>query len=165
MNNQSSTEILPPVDEENTLYRLYYNEEGLPLFFSQEDIPGAYITVSRTEYFNPPKHFKVVNSKIVILDDPIIKPLNTVYYRLYYDDQDSPLFFSQEDLPGNYIDITREVYINPPKHFKLIDKKIVVLDSAEIKKLKAGSTGTPCHPTDITVVVDQGRPNIKWSLQ
>ena len=29
-----------------------------------------------------------------------------VYYRLYYSDEGEPLFYSHDDLPGKYIDIT-----------------------------------------------------------
>ena len=36
---------------------------------------------------------------------PEVKP---VYFRLYYNEKGKALFYSQEDLPGKYIDITPE---------------------------------------------------------
>lgn len=88
-----------------------------------------------------------------------------ILHRLYYDDSGLPLFFSQEDLPGNYIDITREVYNNPPKHFRVVDKSIIISDTSVIKKLYPSKNGQSCHPKDISVVVDELKPNIKWSLK
>jgi len=95
------------------------------------------------------------------------KPIEAkpILYRLYYDDQGFPLFFSQEDLPGNYIDITREEYVNPPKHFKVVNGSIVLIETSIIRRLYHDETGTPCHPTDVSVVVDSSEPNIKWSMK
>lgn len=92
-----------------------------------------------------------------------VEPL-PILYRLYYNDLGEPLFYSQENLPGNYIDIDREMYINPPTHLRVINNSIVILQTAVIKKLYPGRHGKPCHPLDISVVVDDTKPNIKWSL-
>ena len=89
----------------------------------------------------------------------------TILYRLYYDNQGAPLFFSQEDLPGNYIDITREEYINPPTHFKVADRKIELIETSIVRRLYPNKNGTPCHPDDISIVVQDSEPNIKWSMK
>jgi hypothetical protein len=89
----------------------------------------------------------------------------TILYRLYYDEQGAPLFFSQEDLPGNYIDITREEYIDPPKYFRVVDGKIVLIETSIVKRLYPDENGTPCHPADVSIVVQDSEPNIKWSMQ
>jgi hypothetical protein len=91
-----------------------------------------------------------------------IKP---ILYRLYYDAQGLPLFYSQEDLPGNYIDIDRETYINPPKHVKVVDGKFTVLNTVTVTKLRPSRTGTACHPNDVSIVVSDTQPHIKWSLK
>jgi hypothetical protein len=91
-----------------------------------------------------------------------VKP---ILYRLYHDDQGFPLFFSQEDLPGNYIDITREEYVNPPKHFKVVNDKIVLIETSIVRRLYPNNNGTPCHPDDISIVVQNSQPNIKWSMK
>ena len=89
----------------------------------------------------------------------------TILYRLYYDEHGLPLFFSQEDLPGKYIDITREEYINPPTHFKVVDGKIVLIETSKVRRLQVSDFGTPCHPDDISIVVNGNQPNIKWRMQ
>jgi hypothetical protein len=91
--------------------------------------------------------------------------IKSILYRLYYDEQGAPLFFSQEDLPGNYIDITREVYVNPPKHFKVIDGKIELIETSIVRRLYPDENGTPCHPDDISIVVQDSENNIKWSMK
>jgi hypothetical protein len=47
-------------------YRLYHNNEGFPLFYSMEPLPGNYIVVDQETYHNGPKHIRVVNGKIVV---------------------------------------------------------------------------------------------------
>ena len=49
---------------------------------------------------------------------PEIKP---VYLRLYYDDSGLPLFYSHEDQPGKYIDLT-------PEQFALRDLQVRVVE-------------------------------------
>ena len=86
-------------------------------------------------------------------------------YRLYYDDQGLPLFYSQEDLPGKYVDVDRETYINPPKHVRVVDGILTVLNIVSVTRLHSGKTGTPCHPKDVSIVVSDTEPHIKWSLK
>jgi hypothetical protein len=88
-----------------------------------------------------------------------------VLYRLYHDDQGAPLFFSQEDLPGNYIDITHEEYVNPPKHFKVVNGSIELIETSVVRRLYPTDYGTPCHTKDISIVVHSNEPNIKWSMK
>ena len=96
-----------------------------------------------------------------------LTPVETkpVLYRLYYDAQGNPLFYSQEDLPGNYVDVTREIYVNPPTHLRVVNNNIVVLDTTSVKRLYPTTGGTPCHPMDISIVVKETEPNITWSLR
>ena len=47
-------------------------------------------------------------------------------YRLYYDDEGFPLFYSVEQLPGNYIVVDQATYLSGPKHIKVVDGKLVV---------------------------------------
>ena len=91
-----------------------------------------------------------------------IKP---IFHRLYYDKQGNPLFYSQEDLPGNYIDIEPEVYTAPPNHVRVVDGKLVILKMSLISKLYPGEVGVPCHLQDVSIVVDELHTHIKWSLQ
>ena len=86
-------------------------------------------------------------------------------YRLYYDDLGNPLFYSMEDVPGNYIDIDHEIYQTAPPHIRVIDGKLVILKTSVVHKLKPGETGVTCDPQDVCVVVDESHPHIKWSLK
>jgi hypothetical protein len=93
---------------------------------------------------------------------PDPKPLS---FRLYYDEQGLPLFYSMQDEPGNYIEIDRETYHNPPTHIKIVDGKIKQLSVNFVAKLVPSNTGTPCAVDNVCVVVDQGTPHTKWNLK
>ena len=86
-------------------------------------------------------------------------------YRLYYDELGNPLFYSMEDVPGNYIDMDQDSYFNTPSNIKVINGKLVILKTSVVHKLKPGETGIACNPRDICVVVDESRPHTKWSLK
>lgn len=88
-----------------------------------------------------------------------------VYYRLYYDTQGHPLFYSMEDLPGNYIEVDKSTYSSAPAHVRVRNGKLVELVTTVSKKLVISSTGTPCDPRDICVVVSAQQPHIKWDLK
>ena len=96
-----------------------------------------------------------------------LQPVETTapFYRLYYDDEGFPLFFSQEDLPGNYIDVDKDIFSNSPKLIRVIDGKLVIIETKYlVTKLKPVGYGTPCHPQDVSIVVDEKLPNTKWNL-
>ena len=86
-------------------------------------------------------------------------------YRLYYNELGCPLFYSMEDLPGNYIEIDRETYQNTPPHIRVVNGKLIILETSVVHKLKPGDSGVPCDPRDICVVVDATQPHTKWSLK
>jgi hypothetical protein len=86
-------------------------------------------------------------------------------YRLYYDDEGYPLFYSQEDLPGNYIDLDLETFRNPPKHIRIIDGKMTMLTENRARKLRPSDQGTATHPSDLCIVVSESDPHIKWSYR
>lgn len=96
-----------------------------------------------------------------------LQPIETkpILYRLYYNELGEPLFYSQEDLPGNYINIDPALYMNPPTHVQVVDEKLVVLNTVFVKKLNTGRYGTPCHPQDVSIVVEVEEPHIKWSVK
>jgi hypothetical protein len=87
-----------------------------------------------------------------------------VFYRLYHDEQGFPLFYSMEDVPGNYIEIDRETFVNTP-NVRVVNGQLITLKTATVTKLRPDNTGTACDPRDVSIVVDESRPNIKWSLK
>ena len=86
-------------------------------------------------------------------------------YRLYYDEQGLPLFYSMEAVPGNYIELDQETFNRSPAHVRVVDNKLVYLKTNVVHKLHPGDSGTPCDPNDVTIVVSDNQPNIKWSLK
>lgn len=88
-----------------------------------------------------------------------------VIWRLYYDDAGMPLFYSQEDAPGNYIDITPEQYQRASMQVKVREGRLIELSTNRKKKMMPSSTGTPCYPTDVSIVVDSRTEHQCWRLK
>ena len=58
--------ILHAVPEEvNPVYRLYYGNEGEPLFYSTEDKPGNYIDIDRETFNRASSQVCVRNGKLI----------------------------------------------------------------------------------------------------
>ena len=57
---QSAPAPLPELE-----YRLYHDDNGFPLFYSTEDVPGLYIVVDKETYISGPKHARVIDGKLV----------------------------------------------------------------------------------------------------
>jgi len=87
-----------------------------------------------------------------------VKP---VHYRLYHDDAGLPLFYSHEDLPGKYIDVTPEQFALQDRLIRVIDGKIVCQRTARMSKLVPAESGTLCHIQDVTVVITD-QPGQYW---
>lgn len=86
-----------------------------------------------------------------------------VFWRLYHDDRGRPLFYSQEDLEGNYIDVTPEQYQRANMRVKVRDGQLIELNTNPVTKLVPNGQGTACHPCDVTVVVAESQPHTRWS--
>ena len=98
--------------------------------------------------------------------EPLLNPVQPakILYRVYYDDNGQVLFYSMQDLPGNYLDIDIEDY-------RLADGNAVVQHGKLIyprriigHKLVPNSEGTPCH-RDSVMVVTNASQNQKWKLK
>ena len=87
--------------------------------------------------------------------------------RLYYDDNGTPLFYVDQDLAGNYIDLDGASYIVADMQIRIVDGKIVkVKHPVYIKKLVPNSeSGTCCHPDNVCVVVNDTESCTKWNLK
>jgi len=86
-----------------------------------------------------------------------------IFFRLYHDDRGHVLFYSMEDVPGTYIDIDQETFAKSPTNVRVRDGRLVEIAWTTSTKLIPGNTGTPCNPTDVSIVVSEQQPNTKWS--
>ena len=87
--------------------------------------------------------------------------IKTVYLRLYYDNLGRPLFYSHDDLPGKYIEVTPEQFALQDQSVRVIDRKILSRRTSRMTKLVPAMSGTLCHTQDVTVVVS-GWPGQYW---
>lgn len=77
-------------------------------------------------------------------------------FRLYYDPEDGRvLFYSMEDLPGDYLVIDRHTFEMHRFDVKVRDGKIIrVKHPASWKLVPAETAEYACHGRDITIIVD-----------
>lgn len=89
-----------------------------------------------------------------------------VFYRLYHTAEGDPIVYSHEDLPGQYIEVTKEQYQAHDYRVRVKDGQLISRPQNLIttRKLIPADSGTTCHPTDITIVVDKD-DNQKWKLK
>ena len=79
-----------------------------------------------------------------------------IFYRLYHDDQGLPLFYSTEDLPGNYITIDQETYNRSPSDVRVVQGQMVKNSQGHTTKLVPHHHGTGCAVHDVSIVIDHG---------
>jgi len=88
-----------------------------------------------------------------------------VFFRLYYNDDGTPLMYSMEDQPGKYIEIDAETFAIRSFNVRVVDQKLVHIQPRTlVHKLKPADVGTVCDPRDVCVIVDQTQPNTKWKV-
>jgi hypothetical protein len=86
-----------------------------------------------------------------------------VFFRVYHNDLGHVLFYSMEDLPGTYIEIDATTFMLRSKNVIVRNGQLVEVIRATSEKLQPTETGTPCHPSDVTVVVSENDPHTNWS--
>lgn len=86
-------------------------------------------------------------------------------YRLYHDDSGRPLFYSQEDLPGKYIDVTPDQYLQGRLDVVISGNEIHRIKKKTVRKLVKSDSGACCHPADITIITAPNQSHTKWKLE
>ena len=88
-----------------------------------------------------------------------------IEYRLYYDEQGWPLFYSTERVEGNYIVVDKQTYLDSPKHIRIVEGKIKRIKVLFGKKLVPAEQGQSCDPADVCVIVADQLPSKKWAIK
>lgn len=83
------------------------------------------------------------------------------FSRLYHDDNGLPLFYSRDDLPGKYIDLTPEQFMIQDMAVRVVNGKLVQRRTAWVRKLVPADSGTLCHSQDVAVIVND-HPGQYW---
>ena len=55
-------------DPEAVTYRLYHDDQGRPMFYSMEALPGTYIEVDQPTYIRGSHQVRVKNGKLIVLE-------------------------------------------------------------------------------------------------
>ena len=98
----------------------------------------------------------------ILYNIPEPKP---IFYRLYYNDDGSPIIYSMEELPDNYIEVDQLTYVLAPFNVRVVNGKLTYIKPVvTVKKLQPSTTGTPCNPNDVCIVVDPDQPHKKWTI-
>lgn len=92
-----------------------------------------------------------------------IAPPRPVTYRLYHDQAGKLLFYSMEDLPGNWVEIDQDMFARSPSRVRVIDGRVHELQWRQSVKITPSQSGTPCHVQDVTIVHDHPEAQC-WSV-
>jgi len=87
-------------------------------------------------------------------------PCTDIEYRLYYDDSGDPLFYSPEELDGNFVVVTKEDHTQGRYDIKVVNGKIIYPTEYVYQKLTPQDNGIECNINDVSII-GKGQ---KWSL-
>lgn len=91
-------------------------------------------------------------------------PAAAVSYRLYYNEQGSPVCYTMEDLPGQFVEITAKQFARSDSHVTVRDGAIHATPAPRPLQLIPAAHGTPCAVHDVSIVVDSQQPHLTWKL-
>lgn len=84
-----------------------------------------------------------------------------IEHKIYYDiETGTVLDYTTDNLPGTYIVVDKETFHCHRFDIKIRDGKIIAIQN-NVGKLRPGPDGTPCHPTDVTIITDK-KPATYW---
>jgi hypothetical protein len=92
------------------------------------------------------------------------EPSKPIIYRIYHDDHGNFLFYSMEDIPGNYIEIDQPTFAAGLSGIRVINGKIHYIKTNALSKLVCSDQGHACDPRDVAVITtDKNRQY--WKLK
>ena len=80
MTDEEFWAALTPIADPVYIYRLYHDDNGVPLFYSMEDLPGKYVELDQQTFANMPSNVRVVDGKLAYLKSSValkLQPSNT----------------------------------------------------------------------------------------
>ena len=80
------------------------------------------------------------------------EPPTPIIYRIYHDDHGNFLFYSMEDIPGNYIEIDHEAFSAGSPRVRVVDGQLRHIKTNVSAKLVPSSQGQACDPRDVAVI-------------
>ena len=88
-----------------------------------------------------------------------------IFYRLYYNNNGSPIIYSMEDLPDNYIEVDQKTYVLAPFNVRVVNGQLTYIKPVvTVMKIQPGIDGTACDLCDVCVVVNKDQPHTKWTI-
>ena len=65
-----------------------------------------------------------------------------VFYRLYYNDDGTPICYTMEDLSGKYIEVDQETYALADYSVRVVDEKLIkIVPKRTVQKLSPNKIG------------------------
>ena len=108
---------------------------------------------------------KTTDNFWAVMADYVPPETKPIPYRLYYNDDGTPNCYTMDNLPGNYIEVDRETYIANLWNVCVIDNQLIIIPpKVTVRQLQQTSEGTSCDIHDVSIVVSESQPHIKWSI-
>jgi hypothetical protein len=92
-----------------------------------------------------------------------VYPVPPQLFRLYHDAQGRPLFYSMQDLPGLYIDISVEEFHQAKFRVRVVNGRIEPMPLPLYPRLVPSDHGQLCHKQDVCII-SQDADAQHWSL-
>jgi hypothetical protein len=89
----------------------------------------------------------------------------TVFFRLYHNEDGTPIAYSMVELPHPYVEVDSETYHCANMNVRVVNGRLIFKQpTVLVNKLQPADHGTPCHPEDVCVIVLPDQPNRKWTI-
>lgn len=82
-------------------------------------------------------------------------------HRAYFDHKGTLLFYSMEDLPGNYVVVDQDTWACGATNIRLRDGQLIWITAPDSSKLVPAMHGVSCDARDVTVITTHD-PCQKW---
>jgi len=92
------------------------------------------------------------------------EPPKPAFYRLYHDNDGYLLFYSMEDIPGNYIEIDQVTFTTGSPRVRVVDGKLLHIATHVVSKLVPSRQGQACDPRDVAVISNDKNKQ-HWKLK